>query len=57
MGNTCSTSWPLNLCINSPRTSSQSEDENNLSKNMTEPAIIPATDKHTATVSGGFKKI
>jgi len=24
---------------------------------MTEPAVIPASDKHTATVSGGFKKM
>lgn len=54
MGNACSTSWPLNHCFNSPRTSSQSEDENNLSKTMTEPAIIPASDKQTATVSRLF---
>jgi hypothetical protein len=51
MGNSCSKSWPFNHCLNSPRTSSQSEDENSLSKNMTEPAIIPASDKHTATVN------
>ncbi len=51
MGNSCSTSWPLNLCLNSPRTSSQSEDDNNSSKSMSEPAIIPAKGKHTATVS------
>jgi hypothetical protein len=54
MGNACSTSWPLNHCFNLPRTSSQSEDENNLSKTMTEPAIIPASDKQTATVSDLF---
>ncbi len=50
MGNACSTSWPLNQCFNLPRTSSQSEDENYPPQNMTEPAIIPASDKHTATV-------
>jgi len=51
MGNSCSTSWPLNFCLNTPRTSSQSEDESSLSTIMNEPAIIPASDKHTATVS------
>lgn len=51
MGNSCSTSWPLNICLNPPRTSSQSEEENYLTKNMTETAIISPKDKHTATVS------
>ncbi len=51
MGNSYSTRWPLNLCLNSSRTSLQSEDENNPSKDMTEFAVIPASDKHTATVS------
>jgi len=51
MGNSFSTSWPLNLCLKSPRTSSQSEDENHLTKNMTEPTTIRAKDKHTATVN------
>jgi hypothetical protein len=51
MGNTCSTPWPMNLCLNSSRTSSQSEDENILSKNMSESATIRPSDKHTATVN------
>ncbi|CAF0897426.1 unnamed protein product [Adineta steineri] len=50
MGNTCSTTWLANHCLNSSRTSLQSEDENNLSKNMIESTIIPACDKHTATI-------
>jgi lysophospholipase-2 len=50
MGNACSTSWLLNHCFNLPRTSSQSEDENYSSKTMTEPSIIPANDKQTATI-------
>jgi hypothetical protein len=54
MGNACSTSWLLNHCFNLPRTSSQSEDENYSSKTMTEPSIIPANDKQTATVSNSF---
>ncbi len=51
MGNSCSTSWPINLCLNSPRTSSQSEEQNSVSKNMAELATIPAREKHTATVN------
>lgn len=50
MGNSCS----LNICLNTPRTSSQSEDENYLRKNLSEPAIISPRDKHTATVSLSF---
>ncbi|CAF1450035.1 unnamed protein product [Adineta ricciae] len=50
MGNSCSTTWPLNHCLNAPRTSSQSEDQNNILKTMSEPVILPASDKHTATV-------
>ncbi|CAF3546076.1 unnamed protein product [Rotaria sordida] len=50
MGNSCSTTWPLNLCLKSSETSTQSDDETSLSKNMAESAIISTTTQHTATV-------
>ena len=51
MGNSCLTSWPLNLCLSSSRKSVQLEDEYNLSKNICESVIIPAKEPQTATVS------
>lgn len=50
MGNSCSTLWPLNICLN-PSETSQSDDEYTHPKNLTDFAIISATEKHTATVS------
>lgn len=51
MGNACLGSWALNHCLNSPRTSSQFEDEDNLYRVMSSPAVIPASEKQTGTVS------
>lgn len=51
MGNSCSASCPLNICLNVPRTSSQAEDEILQAKSMDECAIIEAREKQTASVN------
>jgi len=51
MGNSCSASCPLNICLNAPRTSSQAEDEILQAKSMNECAIIDARERQTASVN------
>ncbi|CAF3133284.1 unnamed protein product [Rotaria socialis] len=49
MGNSCSTLWPLNICLKSSETS-QSEDERSVPKRMTNSLVVSSTVKHTATI-------
>ncbi|CAF1080112.1 unnamed protein product [Rotaria magnacalcarata] len=49
MGNSCSTLWPLNICLKPPETS-QSEEESSFSRRMTDSLVISSNEKHTATI-------